>query len=1232
MKKSISLMLLLAAMLLPTAMHAQGTAISSFPWTCDFEDADVNAVWQFSNTAPNNWIVGTAVNNTTGGDSALYISNNGTANTYDGSPALVSYAYVTLSISAAGQYAVQYDWMCEGESTYDFLRVAVSDAATTLPTSFSSWTATSVPSGFLAADGGSKLNLQGTTWQTQTAVFSVDAAGTYRLVFVWRNDGSVVHDGPAAIDNVTITELSCPQPTGLASTYIDPNQIDLSWTAGGSETSWILVVNDEDVYNPSTTSYSLTGLTPNTVYNIKLYAFCGAGDTSFATEGSFRTACVPISTLPYSNDFEDDPYYLSGTTSYEEAFPSCWTRINDATGTYNYYPYLSTSASYVIHGEKSLYWYHSNTSTYANNQYAVLPPVDPDAYSISDLTLSFYAKTTSTAAPFPQFIVGVMDDPEDVTTFVPLDTITLTTTATLYVESLADYTGSGNYIAIRSPRTSTSTVKYASLDDVYLTDAWCYPPTNVTYTATTEEITLNWDNIEGATFTVVLGEDTISGVADTTYTFSGLNPNTHLAYGVATECTSSNSFFVGGNAHTLCLPLDTLPYVQDFEDAAVGSSTSEDFVDCMERLNNGTQYFGYPYVSSTASYNHTEGGGKGLYWYGSTTTGTYGDYYIISLPAADPGTYPINTLQVRFWARATSTSYHPQFIVGVMTDPTDASTFEAVQVVDVEGTTFAEYTVAFGGYTGEGMYAAIKAVRPTSTWYAAMDDITLEPMPNCPAVTDLAATPTVASVLLTWGFQTGYEDPGQYEVVYDSIGGTTPFTMTVNGTFTAISGLEPGTTYKAYVRANCGVDGFGTWDSIEFLTGIFGCAQLDPATADTIVVGDSTLTTYYVPVNNYYNYSYTQELILASELNGATTFTGIDFDYAYTTPSTDKTNVTLYLVNTLDSTLASAFVPYNASTFVQVYQGPLNCTQGWNHFEFDTPFSYDGTSNLLVVVHDNSGDYNGSSYVFHGHSASGKVRYMQNDSSPYDITALSGSGTSGSTRANMKLYAGDCIATEVCSAPAAVVTDVTSSTVTLAWAPGAEESYWSLDYRLDGDTTWTTEASNVSVNTYTFTGLADGTSYEFRVSFVCSDAVGASYECVVSATTNCVPKPLPYVMDFDTVGMLGSGYGVMPGCWDYVLTGTSTYTTGTYLPGIYSSSSYAASGSYCLRLAGVGYFTLPEVDAQLDSLRITFNDTITSANYNGLVVGVMENGMFIPIDTVDIEIGVRNYFEVPFSD
>ena len=1015
--------------------------------------------------------------------------------------------------------------------------------------------------------------------------------------------------------------ISCPAPMNLQASA-SQTEATISWTPAGTESEWEVTVNGTPtiVYD---TFLTLTTLAPNTNYEYTVRAICGTDDTSNVRSGSFRTPCVALSQLPYSNDFEDDPYYLSGTTSYAEALPNCWARINDATGTYNYYPYLTTTANYVHSGSVGMYWYHSTSTTYANNEYAILPPVDLDVYDMSDLILAFYAKTTSTSY-HPQPIVGVMTDPTDATTFTPVYTFSATEITTdwqLFSVSFANYTDTGAYIAIKWPRPSSTC--YMGIDDIFLTDDWCNVPMNVEATAALDALTVSWSPNGGTSFTVFCGNDTVTGITDTFYTFQNLLSSTLYNIGVSTECTSSSSMFITSSARTLCGLISSLPYSYGFEDMATGSSTVRPDIPCWEHLNNGSSYFGYPYASSTSPHSGT----RNLYWYLSTTTGTYGDYELVVLPEVDTNIYPINTLQLSFWVRPTQTSYNCVFQVGVMTDPTNVSTFQQVQSFTVTGTTTWQQLTAFlGNYTGSGSYIAVRANRPSSSWYAYTDDFVIDLMPTCPGITDLAAVTTTSSALLTWNYQDGFSQPDGYSITYDTLGSTgTPMTATSTNNYITLTGLTTGATYKVVVRADCGAGDLGLADSITFTVSM----------PTFIQVGNGTSTNYELPLNNYYNYSYTQQLVTASEMgNAPATLTGIDFQYAYSSPSTAKSSgVTIYMANTTTSSLASSFVPYNSSTFQAVYSGNLNCTQGWNHFQFTTPFNYNGTGNLLIAVVDNAGDYDGNSYTFYTHTASNMAHHDYNDDDPYSITSYSSVGDDESLnyRANMKLYYTSS-STADCVAPAVLVSNVESSSVELIWAPGNDETSWDVDYRVAGTTAWTSAATGVSTTSYTVSGLTPATNYEFRVGFTCSSS-SSDYYTVVTASTLCEAISLPYMQNFDAVATHTSTsvYGVMPNCWDYVLTGSSSYTTGTYLPGVYYSTTNANSGSYSLRLAGKGYFTLPPLATSLDSVMLTMNVYIASSNYN-VVVGVMEdNGTFVPIDTANVVTSQHTPNEISFA-
>ena len=161
-----------------------------------------------------------------------------------------------------------------------------------------------------------------------------------------------------------------------------------------------------------------------------------------------------------------------------------------------------------------------------------------------------------------------------------------------------------------------------------------------------------------------------------------------------------------------------------------------------------------------------------------------------------------------------------------------------------------------------------------------------------------------------------------------------------------------------------------------------------------------------LPTSCNYSYSYTQQLLLSSELSGAAVVTGIDF-YLESTTSASR-NLEIYLTNTTTSSLYGGFVPYDNTTFVQVLDGYLFFTTGWCHIEFDTPFTYDGTSNLLITVRDKTGAY-GSSKNFRVHSVTGQLsRAARSDATDYNpATITTTTGSYYNYRCDMRLHYDD---------------------------------------------------------------------------------------------------------------------------------------------------------------------------------------------------------------------------------
>lgn len=198
MRKFLQNLLLVALMFMPWVTMSQ-----SFNFSCDFEDVADTAAWDYVNgDYVNQWCIGSGNYNGSGTQS-MYISyDGGETNDYYNEEADL-YAYRTLNLPAAGNYEYSYDWVATGYSELEYLRVALVPATTTFPVSATDITDVSLPSGWIALDGGHEL-CDTYEWLTQSGTVIVPTAGEYKLLFFWRNSDYGYYQ-PAAIDNISLT-------------------------------------------------------------------------------------------------------------------------------------------------------------------------------------------------------------------------------------------------------------------------------------------------------------------------------------------------------------------------------------------------------------------------------------------------------------------------------------------------------------------------------------------------------------------------------------------------------------------------------------------------------------------------------------------------------------------------------------------------------------------------------------------------------------------------------------------------------------------------------------------------------------------------------------------------------------------------------------------------------------------------------------------------------------------
>ena len=256
----------------------------------------------------------------------------------------------------------------------------------------------------------------------------------------------------------------------------------------------------------------------------------------------------------------------------------------------------------------------------------------------------------------------------------------------------------------------------------------------------------------------------------------------------------------------------------------------------------------------------------------------------------------------------------------------------------------------------------------------------------------------------------------------------------------------------------------------------------DPGTATEITIGNGSSTNAYLPTYAYYNYSLTEQIYTAAEIGQAGTITSISFKVGNSKSTTR--NVDLYLKHTTKTTFTSKTGWEALSASDKVFSGNVTFNaSGWTTITLSTPFVYNGTSNLIVGMDDNTGSYVSSSsnspkFYVYSTSANRALR-IYNDNTNYNPSSpssysgsyvtsnnqivISMSGSGGGTQVNTYTIT-------------ATASPTTGGTVTGAgtYDEGASVTLTATANSGYTFSKWTKNGTQVSTNaTYSFTATAN---------------------------------------------------------------------------------------------------------------------------------------------------------------
>lgn len=310
--------------------------------------------------------------------------------------------------------------------------------------------------------------------------------------------------------------------------------------------------------------------------------------------------------------------------------------------------------------------------------------------------------------------------------------------------------------------------------------------------------------------------------------------------------------------------------------------------------------------------------------------------------------------------------------------------------------------------------------------------------------------------------------------------------------------------------------------------------SLTGARATYVEIGDGgTLNNQYLPGYNYYKYSLTQQIYTAEEIGGSGTILSI----AFKNTGAEKTRTySVYMLATDKETFESKtdWVPMAATDLV--FEGELTFTSNeWTVITLNTPFVYDGNSNLLVGVADNTGADSSSPHMTClTFQATSQALRACRDSSPYDVSNPSVSGTLMNVKNQIILNVDGIVS--VAKPDLFSYSNVTSNSAQINWSGGT--GVFNLEYQKAGDTEWTRLFTNTTEETYTFTDLQALTTYKVRAQCV-DNAGNVSGWFNIQFTTQI---GFPYIENFASTTM-PTGWELYTGLLDNILAGSASLTT-----------------------------------------------------------------------------------------
>ncbi|MGB4205514.1 MAG: fibronectin type III domain-containing protein [Bacteroidales bacterium] len=316
------------------------TPISTFPWTESFEGVVIPAF-------PDCWFK----------ENGDWVTTNNANSTYD-ADARTGTQFLRESYSATNEFMWTPGFQLYSGISYDFSFWWAGDT-------YSGWTGDVFVNTSQISTGATQIGTSFVTSGTTTTKtyaqflhsFIPNQDGIYYFAIRINATGIPWY---LSFDDFRFEPTpSCIAPKNLVVSNITATSAKISWTPGGDEEMWNLLYGEAGfdpetegtlVENITTNSYTITGLSSSTQYQVYVQANCNGDNSPWAGPVSFVTECAAFP-LPFAEDF-------TGVTI--GTLPDCWSVMGLGQNSWSVQNSINAGGPAP---EMRLYWSPSFTGT-----------------------------------------------------------------------------------------------------------------------------------------------------------------------------------------------------------------------------------------------------------------------------------------------------------------------------------------------------------------------------------------------------------------------------------------------------------------------------------------------------------------------------------------------------------------------------------------------------------------------------------------------------------------------------------------------------------------------------------------------------------------------------------------------------------------------------------------------------------------------------------------------------